>query len=83
MGEQIDCIFLDFCKAFDTVSHSLLLEKLRMINLDSSVFKWTENYLSQRRQCVLLNGIKSDYLEVMSGVPQVFVLGPLISRLHY
>lgn len=83
MGEQIDCIFLDFCKAFDTVSHSLLLEKLRMINLDSSVFKWTENYLSQRRQCALLNGIKSDYLEVMSGVPQVSVLGPLISRLHY
>lgn len=71
-------VFLDFRKAFDTVSHPLLLSKLESLNLDLSVLRWIENYLFQRRQCVVLNGESPEYVNVTSGVPQGSVLGPLL-----
>lgn len=77
-GGQVDGVFLDFRKAFDTVSHSLLLFKLNTLHIDATVFKWIECYLSQRRQCVILNGKCSEYANVTSGVPQGSVLGPLL-----
>lgn len=77
-GGQTDCIFLDFRKAFDTVTHSLLCNKLKLLNIDSAVLNWIENYLCQHRQCVILNGKSSDYVDVTSGVPQGSVLGLLL-----
>lgn len=77
-GGQTDCIFLDFCKAFDTVTHSFLCNKLKLLNIDPDVLRWIENYLSQRRQCVILNGKSSEYVDVTSKVPQDSVLGPLL-----
>uniref|UniRef100_A0A6G5A9M6 Reverse transcriptase domain-containing protein n=1 Tax=Rhipicephalus microplus TaxID=6941 RepID=A0A6G5A9M6_RHIMP len=77
-GLQVDCIFLDFRKAFNTVSHTLLLLKLSYLNLPNTLLKWLEAYLLDRNQRVILHGVRSSDVSVLSGVPQASVLGPLL-----
>ena len=67
-GSQVDCIFLDFAKAFDKVSHRLLLLKLSKLNIDSNVFNWLVSFLTNRSQFVTCNNIKSTLISVSSGV---------------
>ena len=69
--------FIDFRKAFDCVQHSKLIEKMAEMHLDNNVIEWVGNYLSERKQRVLANGIYSTYQSVTQGVPQGSVLGPL------
>ena len=66
-GGQIDIVFLDFCKAFDSVSHSLLVHKLQMYGFSGKLLNWIENYLSGRKQRVLVEGKLSEWLPVTSG----------------
>ena len=74
-----DIIYFDFAKAFDSVNHDLLLNKLKnKFNIDARLFKFLVNYLKNRRQRVTLENVFSDYLPVQSGVPQGSILGPLL-----
>jgi hypothetical protein len=71
-------VYLDLAKAFDSVSHPILIKKLQNIGLSSSSLRWFESYLTERRQAVRINNITSQYLPVRWGIPQGSVLGPTL-----
>jgi hypothetical protein len=77
-GQSFDAIFLDFAKAFDKVPTRRLLKKVRAHGITGKLLTWIENWLTNRRQRVILGGEFSDWIEVLSGVPQGSVLGPLL-----
>jgi hypothetical protein len=78
VGEQIDCILLDFSKAFDKVPHSRLLMKLQHYGVRGHLHDWITSFLLGRTQCVALDSQSSAATTVSSGVPQGTVLGSLL-----
>ena len=78
MNAQIDVIYTDIDKAFDTVNHSLLLNKLQHLGIHSALLAWIQSYLSDRKQFVKLSGLISKPINVCSGVSQGSHLGPLL-----
>jgi len=77
-GGQINVIYADFEKAFDKVSHKLLIQKLRYYRVNESIILWIESFLCNRKQRVKIDGFYSDWADVLSGIPQGTVLGPIL-----
>ena len=82
-SRDISCgIFLDFSKAFDTVNHEILIQKLEYYGIRGIANDWFVSYLSNRCQFVSLGDVTSDKQSVGCGVPQGSVLGPLLFLLY-
>lgn len=81
-GYDIDVVYLDFAKAFDKVDHGILLKKLMSLGIRGIYSRWIGSFLTNRTQSIAANGALSSSSNVVSGVPQGTILGPILFLIH-
>ena len=81
-GQYTSVTFIDLRKAFDTVDHKILLQKLKVYGLAGKEISWFVSYLDERRQCCKVNGHLSKLEKISFGVPQGSCLGPLLFLIY-
>ena len=82
-GSPVDVIYLDFQKAFDKVPHQRLILKLKSHAMGNSIINWIEQWLTDRRQRVIVDGEVSSWKSVLNGVPQGSVLGSILFFVYF
>ena len=78
LGKQVGLVFIDLKKAFDTVNHDILCQKLNSYGIQQCELLWFQSYLSNREQFCRVNGIDSEINSINIGIPQGSCLGPLL-----
>ena len=81
-GKNVAAAFLDLSKAFDSISHEIVLNKLKQYNFDLITISMIRSFLSERYQKVTLPNCHSDWIKLYQGVPQGTVLGPLLFNIY-
>jgi len=77
-GRSVDCIYMDFQKKFDTVPHRRLLHKLQSYVINNQIIQWITDFLIGRKQWVSVQFTFSEWMLILSGIPQGSVLDPLL-----
>ena len=81
-GEYTLGVFIDFSKAFDTADHQILIKTLQYYGIDGTALEWFKSYLSNRKQYISTQEISESCLDIICGVPQGFILGPLLFLIY-
>jgi len=81
-GEYCIGLFLDLSKAFDTIDHNILINKLYHYGIRGTSLEWFKSYLTDRKQYVTFNGENSERSQIKCGVPQGSILGPLLFLIY-
>ena len=81
-GEYTLGVFIDLSKAFDTVDHTILIEKLQYYGIKGTNLEWLKSYLRNRKQYIHSEGVAKQLLDIKCGVPQGSILGPLLFLIY-
>ena len=81
-GGAYAALFTDLSKAFDCIDHDILTAKLNAFGMDTNSVKLLHSYLTDRKQRVKINSVYSEFSEILNGVPQGSILGPLLTLIY-